>query len=115
MANKQTDPAAPAATWTVEELYDLIMYEIEPELLTPMIPELEKIYKNETKEEHVERMERYRQAFMVFYERFDMLLMLWKNELEVFRKEALRQLEEKVQKGEEQGASAGLDHSKKKS
>jgi len=82
--------------WTMQEIYDLLMFEIEPELMSDMITLLPEIYKGETSEQHEERMERYREAFEVFYRRFDMLLALWKNELGVFKKEIMREFEAKV-------------------
>lgn len=114
MADTQTNPqdaSRRTARWTVEELYDLIMYDIEPELLSSVLPGLEELYKDETKEQHDERMARYRMAFALFYERFDMLLSIWKEELEVFRKEAFRRFEEKVHVEEQGGASSRLDDS----
>ena len=95
---------APLSDWSVEELYDLLMYDIEPELISSMLPHLDQLYEGEMPDQHEVRMEHYRQSFLLFYERFDMLLTLWKDELEAFRKEVFRQFEEKV--GTEEGGTS---------
>lgn len=52
--------------WTVEDVYNLIMEEIEPELTTHMVEHLDDIYKDETKIARAERAERYKNAFELF-------------------------------------------------
>lgn len=59
MANEQLAP---------QQIYDLIMWEIEPELTSDVIPTLEAKYANETSEEKSIRMERYTFAFEAFDE-----------------------------------------------
>ncbi len=49
-----------------EQIYDLLMAEIEPELLLANIPVLDARYAAETPEEHVARMERYAAAYKKF-------------------------------------------------
>lgn len=48
---------------TGDELYDMIMKGIEPDLTTGQIPLLDAKYKNETPEEAAVRAERYKKAF----------------------------------------------------
>ena len=74
---------------TLEEIYNALMYDIEPELMTDMIPELDEIYANETEEEREERAERYARAFEMFSDEFENILALWKTELLTFKKQAL--------------------------
>jgi hypothetical protein len=50
-----------------EQVYDMIMGSIEPDLLLKNIPLLDAQYASETKEEHEARMQRY----AVAYEKFD--------------------------------------------
>jgi len=45
------------------ELYDALMWEIEPELTTELLPDIEFMYENETPEEHKLRAEWYAIAF----------------------------------------------------
>lgn len=72
----------------VEQLYDMLMYDIEPELMTSMIPELDRVYADEAKEEKKERAARYAKAIQTFNERLAKLLTLWKQELLAFREQA---------------------------
>lgn len=51
-----------------QEIYDLLMADIEPELLLEVIPTLDTKYKGESKDEHEERMERYQDAYAKFDE-----------------------------------------------
>lgn len=87
--SKQTKAKPQVQQWTMQEIYDLLMFDIEPELLSDMIGKLPEIYAGESGERHAERMERYREAFAVFYQRFDMMLTLWKVDLDVFKKEIM--------------------------
>jgi len=48
---------------TAEELYDLLMGQIEPDLLTSNIAGLPEKYKGETDDERMVRMEHYAHAF----------------------------------------------------
>lgn len=55
----QNNPIIP----TGDELYDMLMRNIEPDLTTGQIPLLDAKYKNETPEEAAVRAERYKKAF----------------------------------------------------
>lgn len=60
-----------------EQIYDLLMAEIEPELLLANIPALDIRYANETPEEHGVRMQRYAEA----YKKFDIALQRFKEDV----------------------------------
>jgi hypothetical protein len=60
-----------------EQIYDLLMAEIEPELLLANIPVLDAKYAAETPEEHAVRMARYAQA----YKKFDDALKTFKEDV----------------------------------
>ncbi len=96
-----TDPT-PATAGTIEihipsgqEVYDAIMGEIEPELLTANIPLLEEQHKGETPEEKAARSARYTEA----YAQYDAAYKTWADNLQkavaAVRKEALRSAEKK--------------------
>jgi len=53
-----------------EEVYDMIMGEIEPDLTTANLKKNEKKYTGETKDELQARMERYKAAFIEYKTRF---------------------------------------------
>ncbi len=82
----------------LEQLYNALMLEIEPELMTDMVPELEEIYAGETDEERKERGDRYAAAFELFAERFSKILDLWKEELHKFKEKALAEFQKKSTK-----------------
>lgn len=52
-----------------ERLYDILMGAIEPDLTLEMLPILDEVYKDETKEAHEERMKRYALAMVEFKKR----------------------------------------------
>lgn len=52
-----------------ECLYDILMGVIEPDLTLEMLPILDEIYKDETDEQHEERMKRYALAMVEFKKR----------------------------------------------
>ena len=49
-----------------EQIYDMIMGDIEPDLLLGNIPGLDEKFAGEGEEEHEERMERYKEAYKKF-------------------------------------------------
>ena len=87
-------------SWSFEELYNLIMLDIEPELMTDMIPALDDIYAEQDEEERKARGEWYADAFEMCAERFARFAVLWKNELKHLKKTVLQSAEQKKRKGE---------------
>lgn len=73
----------------MQDIYDLLMFPIEPELTTDMIPELDHLYKDETPEQRKERAERYAHAYEVFQDRFDEFTQLWKGNLRELKEEIM--------------------------
>jgi hypothetical protein len=71
-------------------LYDQIMGQIEPDLLSEEIPRLAGKYKDETSQEHKERMEAYAKAFKIFDEVFKEMSGGMYAEIEQLKKEAQR-------------------------
>jgi len=94
----------------LEEIYNMLMYDIEPELMTDMLPELAEIYAGETEEERAERGERYARAFETFTERFAQILDLWKEELLAFKEKALAAFKERSTK-EDAKKLSDIEHS----
>ena len=54
-----------------EEIYNLLMGQIEPDLTTDMLPVLDELYMDETNEEREKRGERYGAAFADFELAYD--------------------------------------------
>lgn len=88
------------------DLYDMLMAEIEPDLMSDMIDHLPEMYANETEEEAQARAARYAKAFVTFEERFETVTSFWKKGLGKLKQEALiargeeeeREEESKIQK-----------------
>lgn len=59
-------PPNPSAPGTPEWTYNEIMREIEPDLMTNVLPAHEKMYAAETSENRLERMKAYDKAFALF-------------------------------------------------
>lgn len=63
----QTQTAVPADNRVLaEEVYDMVMGEIDTDLMLANIPLLEETYRGETPEQHESRMQRYAVAYKKF-------------------------------------------------
>lgn len=97
------DTATPAQNRALaEDVYNMIMAEIEPDLLLENIPLLEKTYENETPEEHTLRMQRYAES----YKKFDQDLALFMNDVDGKVRETKRR---SLKAKEEQARSEDAD------
>ncbi len=106
MPKKDTAKANPTfGVFTLEDLYNVLMEDIEPELTTYTINELDTKYKNESKKDHKKRIERYANAFMEFKKRFGILLDLWKGELIALRDAMIAKVKEKTTEEEQEKLS----------
>ena len=74
---------------TLEQLYDALMYEVEPELTMDSMQYLDAWYVGETDGEHVLRMYRYERAFSIVDERMKTMLSTWKEELSSIKERIL--------------------------
>ncbi len=69
-----------------QQLYNLVMIDIEPDLTTDMLPLLEGTYSWETAEEKEGRMNWYREALEMCMERLSDFVDAWSDELETVKK-----------------------------
>ena len=76
-----------------DDLYDQIMSEIEPELVSTVYDTLEEKYKNETPDEKAVRQVRYDKAFAEYERRFALYTNEWNNKLRMFQTGVSRALE----------------------
>lgn len=91
----------PPAIPTGREIYDSIMRQIEPELVSGVIPTLKGKYKNETEEGKKTRGERYRKAFIRYYEMFEAYISDLDLRIRRYRREAMAGIEA-ISHGEEE-------------
>lgn len=108
MAHKKTQKKE--GNPVLEQLYNALMLEIEPELVTHIVPDLDEIYAGETPEERKERGNRYAEAFELFAERFSKILDLWKEEVQMFKEKALAEFRQKSTKEDAKHLS-DIEHS----
>ncbi len=73
----------------MQDVYNTLMFQIEPELTSWVLPVLNTLYETETEEEKEERRGRYERAFEMYNQRFEELMNLWKSELHAFKKNAV--------------------------
>lgn len=82
------------------ELYDSIMGEIEPELLSANLPLLKEAYTNEAPDERAARAARYEAAYAEYDVRFAKNCADWNEQLHAYKRHALRNVESHVQNAE---------------
>jgi hypothetical protein len=90
-------PAIPSA----EELYDLLMGKIEPELTTRELPKLAAKYKGESRAEAAARRQRYRRAYEEYERRYRAYIAELHGKVDAYRRHALGEIEERHWKQEE--------------
>jgi len=106
----QTQPLPVRELPSMEEIYNLLMGSIEPDLTTDMLPFLEEIYAGESAEEAEDRKRRYEEAFQEFAEKFDKALAIWKEQILRFKAKAFAMAQERVGKEDAQALS-DIEHS----
>jgi hypothetical protein len=97
---KHKDPKTSSIDPGIAELYNVLMYDIEPELCTWSLPTLEARYKKETDAEYRKRMERYAKAIEIFGKKFGAAMAIWKDELAALQRDAAEILQAQGQAGE---------------
>lgn len=73
----------------LEELYDVIMENIEPDLTSKNIGTLDEKYKDETPEQKKARGLRYAEAFALFEQAFAAMTHAWEEGMGAYRQDAL--------------------------
>ncbi len=89
---KTDDTSAPLIP-TGEELYDRLMAEIEPELLTKNLPTLDEKYKGESPEDAKVRADRYDKAFAEYEKRLAEYMGSLKGKVNSYRRTAMQSAE----------------------
>lgn len=105
MTKKQEQKGKNSNNLSLENIYDMIMYEVEPELITCNIAELDLIYQNETEEEKLERGKRYEEAFEQLFIRLENLMGVWKLELDEYKDKVMQKFTEKSKKEDAEALS----------
>jgi protoporphyrinogen oxidase len=90
------DPAIAALIPTGNDIYNAIMAQIEPELLSENLASLEQKYTGESSEERAARMERYKYAFVQYDEAYSAWMHNVQVAVQAKRADALHKAEVKV-------------------
>jgi hypothetical protein len=91
---------------TGEELYNALMSEIEPELLTFAIPTLEQAHAGETPGEHATRIQRYKEAYRKYDEVYERWMLKFGQLVAQYRRQALKMRETAARSEETQAMDA---------
>lgn len=85
----------------MEDLYNLLMRGIEPDLCTDTLPLLDTMYVGESKKQRKERMQSYSEAFKKFLDRYERFTAALHGEFRKIQSGLLRAAEGKDQKHDE--------------
>lgn len=97
-------PPVPAA----EDIYDMLMGEIEPDLVRNQIPLLGEKYKNETPEEKEQRSRRYLAAFEKFDAALKEYFRKYEEGIQRYKRNAAAYIESRSRQKEEANFDASL-------
>ena len=89
------------------QIYDTIMAQIEPDLVSTMATELNRKYANETTQERSDRMQRYKRAFELYDKCFSAFSLEMTEEAKKAKYTA-RQAAEAKSRGEDEQTESGL-------
>ena len=97
-------------TWTFEDLYNMLMEEIEPELCTYNIEHMEEMYAGESEKQRKTRYEYYALCLERFWEALTQLIDLTKDDLRDFEEAFFLGMKEKIT-SQEEGDIADIEDS----
>ena len=98
----QTHTATVPSDELARELYDVLMREIEPDLLSYNIDKLDSFYASESEEEHAVRMDRYQKAYQKFDQAFNEFMGEVPAEARASKRAALKEKEENAKNLEQE-------------
>lgn len=84
-----------------EVIYNSLMKEIEPELLTSSIPTLEKKYADETEAERARRTKRYKEAYKKYDKAYAKYIKGLTKQVQAYKKDAMKTAESKNREKEQ--------------
>lgn len=93
-------PPVPPPVLSGQELYDTIMRDIEPDLLSSNVETLAVAYETQSPEEKAERADRYRQAFAEYERRLAQYQLQWDMQLSAYKRQAISYIEHQSQSNE---------------
>ncbi len=98
MKTKKTAPVAPS--YTIEDVYNMLMELIEPELTTYNIEHLDEMYEGEDEKEKKMRGERYARAFLALHNVFSSMTGAMKRGILDIKTDFIKEMESKALKEE---------------
>ena len=89
-----------------QEIYDLLMSKIEPELVTDSLLTLEERFKDEPEEEKKKRLARYQEAFKEYNKIYKEYMSNLTKEVEVYSREEMERLEQQNDEREQEALTS---------
>lgn len=93
MTKKHTKTSSQTSGIEFRDIYDILMYQIEPDLVTSVIPYLPQILENESEDGKAKRIARYKKALETFFEHYESLMKRWKKNVQEMKKTIVENLE----------------------
>ncbi len=91
--------------WTFEDLYNVLMERIEPELCTYNLDQLDELYEGEKDKKRAKRYEHYARCLDLFWDALKELIDMTKTDLKEFETEFFSLLKQKISSTEESDLS----------
>lgn len=86
-------PPLPPLFFGDNALYDFIMKDVEPELVSDVVPTLGGKYASESQSDRKERAARYERAFAEYDKRFEEYKTYWKRQMQAHQRAAMQSVE----------------------
>ena len=94
------NPPMPPPVMNGQELYDRIMGQIEPDLLSTSVDTLTEKYAQESPEERAVRSQRYRAALTAYEAQLATYQQQWDEQLRTYKRQAIAYIEHQTQTNE---------------
>jgi hypothetical protein len=111
MDQTQTPTADMPVILSGQEIYDMIMSGIEPELTSSQLPLLDEKYVTETEDEKNARADRYEHAFEEYDKQFQAYSDKWADDLRKYKRAAVQSVEQAHRDTEENDRLASVQSS----
>lgn len=111
MESTHTSLPQPPKVLSGQEIYDLIMGQIDGDLTSTRLPLLSQTYMNETPEEKRARADRYTKAFAEYDKKFREYSDKWDADFRTYKRMAIQTIETKAREGGENDQLTSIENS----
>lgn len=89
-----------AIDWKMEDLYDLLMYDVDQELLLKNISKLKGTLESLPEKERKRKIAKYQKSMKKFMKKFDRFMVEWHGAMKKFYKQKMKEAEKLMHKME---------------